>query len=166
MQTGTTNIQIIEATAGDTLGVAGNNYRMIVTGAKTAGAYSCFDMLVPPGGGPAPHAHPKMQEFFYVVEGEVTFKTQAGRATIGKGGFIHIPFDGGAHAFKNESGENARLLCTVMPAGLEAVFALIGTPVAPGQFLPVQPVTAAQKEQLKTLGEQFGQTIYPPDYLD
>jgi len=166
MQKGKTNIQIIAPTEGPRLGVAGNNYRMIVTGEQTDGTYSCFDMLVPPGGGPAPHAHAKMQEFFYVVEGEVVFKTEAGKSIVGKGGFVHIPYNGGVHAFKNESTENARLLCTVMPAGLEAVFFVTGSPVDAGQFLPVAPMTTRQQQQLKRLGEQMGQTIYPSDYLD
>jgi len=166
MAKGTTNITIVDSSAGTTLGVAGDNYRLIVTGAQTDGAYSCFDMLIPPGGGPTPHAHPQMQEFFYVIEGEVVFKTEAGHTTVGKGGFVQIPLNGGVHCFYNGSGRMARLLCTVMPAGLEDVFNIIGQPVRPGEFLPIPPITPEMQQRLGNLKQKLNQQIYPADYLD
>ncbi|MEJ7663753.1 MAG: hypothetical protein WKG07_31590 [Hymenobacter sp.] len=32
----------------------GDTYRVIASGEQTGGAYAVIDMLVPPGGGPAP----------------------------------------------------------------------------------------------------------------
>lgn len=161
-----TNVKIIDASQGTTLGVAGDNYRVIISGEQTGNTYAVFDMLVPPGGGPAPHQHLGMQEFFYVTEGELTFKTTAGHQKVTTGGFVQIPFEGGIHCFKNESASMARVLCTVMPAGLEQIFALLGQPVKPGEFLPPVEITSDIEDKLKRLNKQFSQTIYPPDYLD
>jgi uncharacterized cupin superfamily protein len=125
-----------------------------------------FDMLVPPGGGPAPHSHPDVQEYFYVLEGELTYKTEAGHAVVKKGGFVHVPFGGDIHCFKNESDAMARVLCTVMPSGQEEVFEILGEPVQPGEFLPIPEMTPELEEKLKVLNEKFNQRMYPPDYLD
>jgi quercetin dioxygenase-like cupin family protein len=166
MANGITNIKIVEAGQGRTLGVAGDNYRLIVTAEQTGGAYSCIDMLVPPGGGPLPHTHPEMEEFFYVIEGEVIFKTEAGHTKVTKGGFVQIPLNGGVHCFYNASDVVARLLCTVMPAGLEDVFMEIGERVDPGVFLPVPEMTPELRQKLNVLEVKLKQTIYPADYLD
>lgn len=166
MQQEPTNVKIIDVSEGTTLSVAGNNYRIIVSGSQTDHTYAVFDMLVPPGGGPAPHQHPGMQEFFYVTQGELIFKTTAGHQKVGQGGFVQIPYEGGIHCFKNESTSMARLLCTVMPAGLEQVFTIVGQPAGPGEFLPPLAITEDMADTLKKLNEKFNQTIYPPDYLD
>lgn len=166
MQKSKTHIKIVGASEGTILGVAGDNYRIVVSSEQTEGSYSVFDMLVPPGGGPQPHAHPQMQEYFYVLEGELVFKTTAGHSIVGKGGFVHIPFGGDIHCFRNDSDKIARVLCTVMPAGLENVFAILGQPVGAGEFLPPPKMTAELEGKLKGLNEKFNQIIYPPDYLD
>jgi uncharacterized cupin superfamily protein len=122
-------------------------------------------MIVPPGGGPSPHAHPNTQEMFHVLEGEVEFKTETGKQIVSKDGFVNIPFGGAIHCFKNTSEKYARLLCTVVPAGLENLFDEIGTPALPGQFLPVPELTEKRKEFLKEIDLKYGQKTYPPDFL-
>ncbi|HEX8016532.1 MAG TPA: cupin domain-containing protein, partial [Flavobacterium sp.] len=115
-------ISIINKNEGKLLGVAGGNYRIIISGEETNGNYAVIEMIVPPGGGPSPHAHPNTHEMFHVLEGEVEFKTEAGKQIVGKDGFVNIPFGGAVHCFKNTSEKYARLLCTVVPAGLENLF--------------------------------------------
>ena len=160
------NIQVITQHEGQFLAVAGGNYRIVVSGTDTNGAYAVIEMHVPPGGGPPPHAHPKIQEMFFLLEGELEFKTEAGKTIVKKGGFVNIPFDGDVHCFKNISSANAVMLCTVVPAGLEEVFALIGEPVKEGEFLPFPQVTPERRVYLKEINEKYGQTMFPPDYLD
>ncbi|RVT98469.1 cupin domain-containing protein [Mucilaginibacter limnophilus] len=159
-------VRILDKNDGRRLGVVGGNYRVIVDGKDTDGAYAVIEMLVPPGGGPPPHSHPLTQETFYVLAGEVTFKTEAGHQVVQQGGFVVIPFGGAIHCFQNTSGATACLLCTVMPAGLEEVFQAIGTPVAPGEFLPVPELTPDRKALLQRLDEAHQQQTYPRDYLD
>lgn len=160
------NIRIIEKEEGKILGVAGGNYRIIVSGHQTDNNYAVVEMLVPPGGGPPPHEHPQVQEMFYVVEGEIEFKTEAGKFTVQKGGFVNIPFGGAIHCFKNTSDAMAKLLCTVVPAGLEEIFEAIGSPAALGEFLPVPELTEERKRLLTALDKAHHQKTYSRDYLD
>lgn len=107
---------------GETLSVVGDTYRILITGEQTGGAYASIDMLIPPGGGPGLHSHPEFQEAIYVMESEVVVKTKEQTFTATKGSFVNIPKGGVVHDFKNETDKNARLLCVVVPAGLEAFF--------------------------------------------
>ena len=64
---------------GNQLLIAGGNYRIILSGNQTKGEYAVIEMTVPPGAGPNPHAHPDIEETFFVLEGEVSFKSDAGK---------------------------------------------------------------------------------------
>jgi quercetin dioxygenase-like cupin family protein len=159
------NIKTVNEEQGQTISVVGDNYRVIVSGKETQGAYAVIDMLVPPGGGPGPHAHADIQEMFYVVEGELEFKTETGKYLAKKGSFVNIPKGGEVHCFKNTSTAMAHLLCTVIPSGLDEFFQQIGTPTTPGTFLPPPTLIPETMQKLKSLAEAHGQKLYPPDYL-
>lgn len=160
------NISAITEHEGRHISVVGDTYRIIISGKESRGDYAIIDMLVPPGGGPPPHAHPSFHESFYVIEGEVEFKTEAGRHIAKKGDLINIPKGGAIHGFKNISKNMAHLLCTVVPAGLDDFFQEIGTPVKEGEFLqPPHPDEEGLKK-LQAIAEKYGQVLYPPDYLD
>lgn len=161
-----TPIKITGTNQGESLSIAGGCYRIIVSGKQTNDEYAVIEMLVPPGGGPGPHAHPEIHETFYVAEGEVEFMTENGKHVAGAGAFVSIPLGGGAHGFKNKTDKIARLLCTVMPAGLDSFFEEIGQPVEAGTFLPPKPLSEEGLQKLKAIGEKYGQTFYPPDFLD
>ena len=163
----TQNVITVDKNEGQELSVAGNTYRVIISGKQTAGSFAVIDMLVPPGGGPAPHAHPDFQESFYVVEGQVDFKSESGNYSAKAGSFVNIPLGGIVHCFKNTTTTAAHLLCTVIPAGLEEFFQEIGKPVqSSGLSLPTPDLSIEEKERLKTVAEKYGQRLYPPDYLD
>ena len=151
---------------GVTLSVVGDTYRLITTGEQTGGAYAAIDMLIPPQGGPGPHAHADFQESFYVLEGEIEVKTKARTFTAKKGSFVNIPLGGVVHSFKNRTNETARLLCVAVPSGLERFFQEIGAPVAPGEFLPPPLMNLEAQKRLQTIAEKYGQKIFPPDYFD
>jgi glyoxylate utilization-related uncharacterized protein len=122
-------------------------------------------MLVPPGGGPGPHSHAGFHESFYVVEGEIDFKTETGKYTAKKGTFVNVPKGGEVHCFKNTSSTTSHLLCTVIPAGLEEFFQEIGTPIEEGTFLPPPVFNEEDLKRIKSIAEKYGQKLYPPNYL-
>jgi quercetin dioxygenase-like cupin family protein len=155
----------IQDSDGPSLAVAGSSYRILVSGQQTGGSYAVIDMRVPPGSGPGPHAHKDMQEMFYIVDGEVEFKTQSGSQVAGKGALINIPRGGEVHCFKNKSDQVAHLICTVIPAGLDAFFQEIGQPAEAGTFLPPPVLSPEDKERIQALAEKYGQEMYPPDFL-
>ncbi|MBF9141798.1 cupin domain-containing protein [Hymenobacter properus] len=161
-----TSVEILEPQAGPTVSLAGNTYRTLLSGTQTGGAYAVIDMLVPPGGGPAPHAHAEVQENFFVIEGEVVVRSDTQTYTAGVGTFINIAKGGAVHNFKNESEAVAHLLCIVAPAGTEEMFAEAGQPVAPGTFLPPPRLEPADIARLQGIARRYGQEVFAPTYFD
>ena len=150
---------------GQSLSVVGDNYRILISGKETNGAFATIDMLIPPKGGPGPHAHANFQETFYVINGEVEVKSEAGSYTAKKGAYVVIPKGGIIHDFKNNTDKMAHLLCVVVPSGLEEFFVEIGKPVSPGTFLPPPPMNPEAAKKLQAIAEKHGQKVYPPDFL-
>ena len=157
---------IVDPEGGKTLSVMGGNYRVLVSGKQTNGAFSTIEMLVPPQNGPGPHSHAGFYESFYMVEGEVEVHSEAGLYTAKKGAYVVIPEGGVVHYFKNVSDSMAQLLCTVVPAGLEAFFEEIGQPATPGEFLPPPPVNPETVKRLQAIAQAHGQVLYPANYLE
>jgi quercetin dioxygenase-like cupin family protein len=157
---------IVDSEGGKTLSVMGGNYRVLVSGKQTNGAFSTIEMQVPPQNGPGPHSHAGFYESFYIVEGEVEVHSEAGSYIAKKGAFVVIPEGGVVHYFKNVRNEMANLLCTVVPAGLEEFFEEIGKPAAPGEFLPPPTMTPKTVKKLQAIAQSHGQELYPPDFLD
>lgn len=155
----------IDASDGQNLSVVGDTYRLVITGEQTGGAYAAIEMLVPPQGGPGPHAHAGFQESFYVLEGEILVKTEHQSYTARKGSFVNIPLGGVVHSFKNVSDAVAHLWCVVVPAGLEQLFQEIGRPVTAGTFLPPPVMGPEEQQRLKSIAAKHGQQLFPPDYL-
>jgi quercetin dioxygenase-like cupin family protein len=110
------------------IGLIGDTYTILVTGADTDGRYTLIDMHVPPGGGPPPHRH-DFEEMFTVLDGEieVTFRGQTVIARAGE--TINVPANA-PHAFTNATSTPSRLLCMCAPAGQEKFFSLVGQPLA------------------------------------
>lgn len=159
------NIITIDEQQGQGISVVGDTYRILISGGQTGGNYAVIDMLVPPGGGPGPHSHKDIQETFYVVEGEIDFKMEGGAYKAKKGSFVNIPLGGAVHCFKNTTEDVVHLLCTVIPAGLDAFFQEIGTPVEINKFIPPPVLDDKALDRLKSIAEKYGQKLYPPDFL-
>lgn len=151
---------------GQSLSIVGDTYRILVTGEQTGGAFATIDMLVPPGGGPGPHAHAAFQESFFVIDGEIEVRSEASTYIARKGSYVVIPKGGIVHGFKNKSDKMAHLLCIVVPSGLEQFFLEIGKPIAFDTFMPPPPMDPDTIKQLMGIAEKYGQQVYPPDYLD
>lgn len=142
----------VGAQEGQTVAVAGGSYRIIVSGTQTSGEFATIEMVVPAHAGPGPHSHADFHETFYVIEGAVQVTSQAGSYTAEKGAYVVIPKGGIVHQFKNHTASTARLLCTVVPAGLEEMFIAMGDITDP--------------KEMPSLAARFGQKLYPPDFLD
>jgi quercetin dioxygenase-like cupin family protein len=71
--------------------------------------------------GPPLHVH-DFDEFFYVLEGELTFKVEQELITKRAGEFAFVP-RGVPHTLANRSGARARYLLICTPAGFERSFA-------------------------------------------
>ena len=51
----------------------GSRATIFATSAETGSSYAIWADEPPPGGGPIPHVHTREEEFFYVLEGDLTF---------------------------------------------------------------------------------------------
>ena len=156
----------VDSDGGEILSVVGGNYRILVSGKQTNGAFSTIEMLVPPQNGPGPHSHANFYESFYIVDGEVEVHSEAGAYLAKKGSFVVVPEGGIVHYFKNVSDKMAQLLCIVVPAGLEEFFEEIGEPVAAGEFLPPPPMDPESIKNLQAIAQKHGQVLYPKNFLD
>jgi mannose-6-phosphate isomerase-like protein (cupin superfamily) len=110
------------------LGVVGDTYTVLLTGADTAGRYCLIDMHVPPGGGPPAHRH-DFEEMFSVLAGEIEVTFRGARIMLRAGQTANIPANS-PHQFRNGSAQPARLLCLCAPAGMDEFFMSVGVPVA------------------------------------
>lgn len=148
--------------AGRTIAVVGDLYRFLATGEETNGAYASFEAIVPPGGGPPPHVHRREQESFYVMEGQITFTVNGQRQVASAGSFAHMPI-GIPHSFKNETDKPAKMLITVVPAGLENLFRAFGIELPEGSATPVPP-SQAEIDKLIELAPDYGIELLIPDH--
>ncbi len=118
-------VTIHQPTEGRKIGIVGDIYRFLATGAETDGRYTMFEAIVPPGGGPPHHLHRREDETFYVLEGELTLQIGDETLIACPGTFVNLPI-GNPHSFRNETGKTARILISLIPSGLEDYFWEIG----------------------------------------
>ena len=146
---------------GRRIAVVGDVYRFLATGDDTGGKYATFEAVVPPGGGPPPHVHSREEESFLVLEGEITFTVNGERFVATAGAFANMPV-GVPHTFKNESDRPARMVVSVVPAGLEKMFFEVGVELAPGE--PGGPPSPAEIERLLAAAPRYGIELRLPPH--
>ena len=150
----------VDPNEGEKIRMAGGEYRIILSGKQTEGSHAIIEMSVPPGAGPNPHSHPEFEEIFYVLEGEVEFKSESGSYTAKENSFIRIPKGGTVHGFKNRTNSNAKLLCTVIPAGLDDFF------LEASALMASSPTENTIKQTMTLLSEKYGVKSYPEGFFD
>lgn len=100
----------------------GDEMRLTVRGADTGGKYAQWLSITQPGGGPPPHLHEREDEWFYVLEGRVSFLVDGEWTEVAPGSGAYLP-KGSVHTFKNVGDVPLRMVLTVAPAGFEDFFA-------------------------------------------
>lgn len=146
-------VTIRQPTEGRQVGIVGDIYRFLATGAETDGRYTIFEAIIPPGGGPPHHLHRREDETFYVLEGQITLQIGDEMLVAGPGTFVNLPI-GNPHSFRNESGMTARMLISLTPSGLEDYFFEIGQRFDDGD-LPPKP-TPEEMEKIVELAPRYG----------
>jgi quercetin dioxygenase-like cupin family protein len=146
------------------LGVVGDTYTVLLSGEQTAGRFALIDMLIPAGGGPPPHRH-DFEECFHVLEGSVEVTLRDGPPVrLQAGETVNIPANA-PHSFRNVADVSARLLCTAVPAGLEAFFAEFGDRVDSRTSPPPALSDEERQVRLRRAMERapdYGMELLPP----
>ena len=100
----------------------GEEVALFLDGERTAGKFTMWTEVTPPGGGPPPHYHVNEDELFYVISGRVGFLVNDKWHKVGPGGTAFMP-RGVVHTFKNVGNQPSRMLIMTMPSGIEKFYA-------------------------------------------
>lgn len=156
----TSPIAIVPPGTGKTYWVASDLVTIKATGEQTGGLFSLIETTVVPQAGPPPHIHHHEDEWFYILEGELTFFIAGTQQTATAGTLLHGPKNI-LHTFKNLGTTPARMLVWMSPAGFENFFAEVGVPIAEGET-PPQEVTGEHIERLLAVAPKYQLEIPPP----
>jgi quercetin dioxygenase-like cupin family protein len=148
----------IQADARTRFGPGGGVYRIVTTAKESQGRHFAFEAIEPPGGGPPLHTHANEDEYFLVLEGEMTFYIDGRRITAKRGESAFVP-RGLRHCFKNCSTREARVLVLFTPGNIEGFFDY-GLPVN-GAVPSVEHLI----KRLTELGPQYGLELIGPSPL-
>ena len=93
----------------------GNAVHYLATGANTAGHFGLYRWdFGPQPSGPSPHFHRTISESFFILSGTVRLYDGKEWVDATAGDFSYVP-EGGIHAFRNESGQEASMLILFAP---------------------------------------------------
>jgi quercetin dioxygenase-like cupin family protein len=122
---------------GEAFWLAGMLQTVKIGGADTGGRYGLIEVVVPPGLGSPWHVHPEEDEWFFVLEGNLTVYVGDTRADLTTGGFAFGP-EGVPHTFIGAGPGTARVLVGLAPLQFEGFLREVGQP-APARALPPAP---------------------------
>lgn len=140
-------------------GCGGGVYKILSTPATSDGQHFSIEATEPPGGGPPLHVHRTEDEFFYVIEGEITFAVGGRVLKRRAGGSVFVP-RGVPHCFKNTSDEQAKLLVLFTPGDIEGFFEY-GAPLPDGSM----PSEELMMQRLNELGPKYNLEVVGPSPL-
>lgn len=146
------------------LAMVGDTYTVLLSAEQTGGRFALIDMLIPPNAGPPPHRH-DFEECFHVLEGSIEFTLRGDPPLrLSAGETVNIPANA-PHAFRNVADGPARMLCTAVPADLEAFFAEFGDRVESRTSPPPAISEAERQARLRRAVERapdYGMELLPP----
>ena len=128
-------------------------------GADTGGRVVVTEQVTPRGSGSPLHVHHDEDEWFYVVEGELTIWVAGTTVVAGAGAFVYGPRDV-PHTFLVSS-ERARFLLVTEPAGFEDFIRALAVP-APAPEIPPAPTAPPDMEPVLGAAADHGLEILGP----
>lgn len=159
MDTRPAGVISVPAGAGASLVVTGGTVTRILSGRDADAAYSLYDCVTESQRGPRPHRHHDQDEDFYVLEGEVEFRSGAQTITVRPGGFVRVP-RGTVHSFTVTSAHPCRMLIVLTPpGGVEGFWAEIGIPA--GDASPPTPPGATDFARIAEIARKHGMEFVP-----
>lgn len=111
---------VVEAGKAAGVSLLGQRVDFLATGGQSKRC-SIFELSVSPGFDVGAHYHGTMEEFFYVLEGEMRLACGERVVRGGPGTFVFVP-PGVAHSYGNPGTGAARVLLVTSPPGFEKYF--------------------------------------------
>ena len=147
-----TIVQPGEGQAGD-LGSIGVVFK--VWGKDTHGALSIVEHPFPVGALVPPHLHTREDEYSFVTQGEIGFRSGDREVVLGAGGYITKP-RGELHTMWNAGKTPAHMVEVIQPAGFEDFFRELSDLLSSG---PPSP------DAVPALAAKYGLEFDRPDWL-
>lgn len=129
-------------------------------GVDTGGRVLVTEQLVPHGGGSPLHVHHREDEWFYVLEGELTIWVGGETVVAGAGAFVFGP-RGVPHTFVVSS-ERARFLLVTEPAGFEGFIRALAVAAAAPEIPPAPTAPPDMEPVLRAAAEHGLEILGPP----
>ena len=135
---------------------AGSLIRMLATAAETRGEMTGIEVIVRRGLEPPTHTHAREDEAIYILSGEVQFTIGRKRVIGREGEWVLLP-RGVRHSYE-VLGEQAHLLVTYTPGGIDGFFEALSEPA---EDTSIPPGTLCydslfDMEYIMHVGRQFG----------
>jgi quercetin dioxygenase-like cupin family protein len=144
---------------GEAFWFLGNLAMIKSTAESTGGGVAVVEHLSPHGSGSPLHVHGREDEWFYVLEGELTFWVDGQVSVAPAGSFVFGP-KGVPHTFVVSS-EQARFLLVAEPAGFERFVRQVGVP-AERLEIPPEPTEPPDFEALAAAAAEYDMRIIGP----
>ncbi len=125
----------------------------------TSGRVAVIEHLAPQGSGSPLHIHHREDEWFYVIDGELTLWVGGKVIVAPAGSFVFGP-RGIPHTFTVTSAE-ARFLLVTEPAGFEGFLRALSEP-ATALTLPPASVQPPDPERMMAVAAEYGLEIIGP----
>ena len=157
-----TGLTVVPARAGEMVGFLDTRAEVKTGAAATSGTLAVIEQVAPPGSATPMHRHDATDEYFYVLEGEVTFHGPNGTSRCGAGSFAAVP-RGTVHGFRVTSAAPARLLVISLPATFEQFVRAVSVPAKGAGLPPAAPPPGPEAiAQLSAIGARHDVVLVGP----
>lgn len=144
----------------ESLWIAGIRTDFIATGEDTDGRYTLAQFYIPPQALVPPHIHRREDEWFYVIDGEVSLQMED-QTINGTSGTLLFGPRNHVHSFANLGTNPATMVSLWTPSGIEGLFREVGDPVIPTD--PFTPPTISNVPRLIAAAPRYGLEFVAPN---
>ena len=150
---------LLDADEGEAFWLLGMLETVKISGKDTKGEFGLIEVVAPEGVGSPWHVHPEEDEWFYVIEGEMTVWVADTRMTLTAGSFAFGP-KGVPHTFYANAG-GVKALVGFAPMQFEGFIREVGE-LAPERVVPPPLDGHPDPAKLMPIAERNGLVILGP----
>ena len=148
----------VQHDGGEALWLLGTLATIKASAQTTDGRVAVIEHVAPRAAAAPLHVHRREDQWFYMIDGELTFRVAGDVITAPAGAFVYFPCDV-AHAFE-VTADVARFLLVAEPAGLEGFMRAVGEPAGSRTIPPV--AAPPDPDRLTALAAAYGIEIIGP----
>lgn len=140
----------------------GGLFERLASGAETADAFAVSLVTQPVGTATPLHVHSQEAEAFYLLDGNLTYRTGDELHRLSSGSFIYLP-SGVPHAFRVTGTAPVRYLAIAAPGAVMDLYHEMGRPAAEHRLPePDEEALTADIHQWLAASPRYGLTVVGP----